>query len=74
MLRTKSNLRYTKPKTGLSLWPILIKKELLRLGGARIKNVKILSKIDLKMKPLKCKERLFYLDLPRLYVCHMSKS
>jgi hypothetical protein len=47
---------------------------LLKLGGVRIKNVKILSKIDPKMKLLKFKEKLYYLDQLKLYVCLMNRN
>ena len=50
-LRLKLNLKFLKLMIGLNLWLILIRNVLLKLGGVKIRNVKILLKIDLKMKP-----------------------
>jgi hypothetical protein len=45
---------------------------LSRPGGVRTRSAKTLSKTDLKTKVSRCKERLFYLALPKLYACLMS--
>ena len=73
-LKLKLNLKFLKLMIGKNLWLILIKNVLLRLGGVRIKNVKIQLKIDLKMKPLRSKVKLYYLDQLKPYVCHMIKN